>query len=103
MSGFHVGQRVVCVDDIKANSKPSTILTKGRVYTVRRVISAWPYWPICKFQSGQGIWLQEITREVDRDGREHPFNAERFRPLDERRLDVFRRLLAPRPHERATT
>jgi hypothetical protein len=91
---FHVGQKVVCVDDRchgrylppGFSSVPNLHgLTAGRVYTVRRV----------GYIAGSdvfSIWLQEIIRPtklifgITHD--ELPFAAARFRPLVERKTDI---------------
>ena len=95
---FHPGQKVVCVDDTPAITRGihTAYLEKGKVYTIRRCAD-WPFWTCFLFGRPEipGVWLAEIVRPLDHSGREHPFSAVRFRPLDEARLDQFRVHLAP--------
>lgn len=92
------GMRVVCVSEsYQATSMPDerdAIPRKGQVYTVRGL-----------HRLGN-LWLVEIRnkRRGWSTGRhEYAFHPSRFKPLDERRLDIFRAILtkAPRPKEMA--
>lgn len=96
------GMSVVCVDASDTNQFGRQELVHGTVYTIRRVVDedplliAWlgPRW------SGFGIMLAEVRRPIeDEEYGEVPFGGWRFRPLDERRIDVFRQMLAPAPRE----
>lgn len=87
--------RVVCVDD-KQNEEflGETVLqpklTKGAIYTIR--------WNgECLFDEGQGNFVAKAVRleEVKRYG-DYPWAADRFRPLDESRLNQFRVHLNPK-------
>ena len=90
--GFHVGQHVVCVDDRRSHftGKPLA-LVRGTVYTIRRYYS--------KPVNDWGVLLHEIVSTADPfpDGTERGFRADRFRPLDESRLTVFRQMLVTPP------
>ena len=103
---FRPGMRVVCINDsytpegrlalaIHNIQKPK----KGRVYTIRDVMSE----PI---QGHLVVRLVEIVNApapyINSDIIEPFYLAKRFRPLDEKRLDVFRQHLVPAPRERAT-
>lgn len=81
---FHVGQRVVCVD-----ASGATMLIKNNIYTVAAVSPA-----------GRGIRLYETCPGSDY----HGFRAERFRPVHETNIDIFRQILidAPKQIERET-
>lgn len=75
---FHVGQRVVCVDDTwppNTNiNPPDHLLVKGHIYTVASLGYG---------ISGPGINLLEINRYPSVfHQRVIPYNAYRFRPLD---------------------
>lgn len=89
---FHVGQRVVCVE---AHWWPNCAQppVKGRVYTVRNI-------PLDPPTNTLGLRFEELFNpHVDALGGEWGFKAHYFRPLDERRLDVFRAMLAPKPKQ----
>lgn len=94
---FHVGQKVVCVDDDETRYRVFAAaglhfdgnlngLKKGAVYTVRAVGHYAPY-PglLC-------LWLVEIERPIIHliqivHG-EAPYVAARFRPVVERKTDI---------------
>ena len=99
---FHVGQLVVCVDeDPASHAKPGWSyvgdldgLTRGSVYTIRDVL-------VDPVQRGNSVRLVEIVRSVYR-GREVPYAVERFRPVDETKLSVFKAMLVSPPKETVT-
>lgn len=74
---FHVGQRVVCVDDSDVDDTGTTTgiqyLRRGRLYTVARTYV---------LSSGPGV------QEIDRPYSYERFRAERFRPAVERKEDI---------------
>lgn len=94
---FHPGQLVECVDaaipsniDLEFTVPDLDGLTRGRIYTVR-----WAG----RFTRNTGdtiygVHLAEITR-----GKEVPYFAGRFRPVDDSRLDVFRKALVRKPED----
>lgn len=92
----YVGQHVVCVDDDwggyadQAVTMGCRLPEKPRVYTIRQ---------IAECIDGVGFRLIEIVNpKVARYGKEEPtFCASQFKPLDESRLDVFRRMLKDAP------
>jgi hypothetical protein len=83
---FYVGQKVVCVNagplvNPIGNVHVAPQLEEGRVYTVLAVAA------------GKGLLLMEVAPSPP-----HPaFNAERFRPVVERKTDIsiFRAMLNP--------
>ncbi len=89
---FEVGQRVVCVNDtFGAFSEPSCLwnrvgnlggLTKGEVYTIRRVgIDYITDLPV--------VWLVEIVRPLIADDiYERGMDHRRFAPLEEKKTDI---------------
>lgn len=84
-----VGMRVVCLNNVGA-----AMLSNGAVYTVSGVYEKGgrsEYLGHGNF----GVLLQEVKVPPRMDG----FHPARFRPLDERRLDVFREMLAPTPKQ----
>lgn len=94
---FHVGQHVVCVDDVwhdidPLHPNPDDLIDRpiaGHVYTVREIIRS---------VADASIRLHEIRNEplYYADGyNEAAFFCCRFRPLNESRLDIFRAHLAP--------
>lgn len=83
---FHVGQKVVCVDD-EARYGDLYPLKAGVTYTVRSI------GPFCHplFRITEVcVCVEEITRQDD-----FPYLARRFRPLVERKTDIsiFHRIL----------
>lgn len=96
---FHVGQKVVCVDDTPfgpLRSYGTGLPVVGRVYTVRRV-AIWANWK--RTEGGLGLWLDEFVRPLASDGREHPFSARRFRPLRTTDISIFQAMLVTPPKE----
>lgn len=93
---FHVGQKVVCVDDTKANVPVALDrmggLTRGRIYTVRQNgLASWIDGRPC-------VRLEEIVRPFP----DTPYWAHRFRPVIEREtsIEVFTAMLTPQPTKR---
>ena len=78
---FHVGQKVVCVDDSVGQLTRQRELVKGSIYTVRSL----PPW-------SNGLYLQEIVLpKADFgawEGHEISFFSTRFRPIVERKTDI---------------
>ena len=96
MTPFHVGMRVVCVDDdadrfVQGAATFGDLdgLLQNTVYTVRDV-------GICPFWGLPALWLCEINRPLCRL-LEPGFDIRRFRPAHENRMDELRTLLAPVP------
>lgn len=92
---FHVGQKVVCVDDDLHDEwhhgSPDVPLVtehirRGQIYIVRRTM----------FRKMPLIWLCGINRKTV-EWFDSGFHASRFRPITERKTDIeiFRRLLVP--------
>ncbi len=94
MSGFAVGQVVVCVNAPAADGEVWTGPVEGGVYTVRDTRMT---------EEGQGVMLAEIPNPVqvwgDGNVGEVAFHSRRFRPAVETSLDVFEQMLAPGPKE----
>jgi len=84
---FHVGQLVCCINDQPPPHDPVRRLVRGTVYTVVGVV--------CGFGGGDGLLLAEAQLPEEFYG----FAAERFRPLSEARLAVFRSMLSPTPKQ----
>lgn len=78
-NNFHVGQKVVCVDDTDVDDAGASTgiqyLRRGRLYTVSRTYV---------LASGPGVNLHEIDRPYSYEG----FRAERFRPAIEHEADI---------------
>lgn len=89
---WHIGQRVVCVDDkgVQPIVKP---LIKGRIYTIREITN---------YSTG-GFRLHEIHNEpcsTTHGFLEVSYKARRFRPIDEKRIDIFRAMLKNKEKEK---
>lgn len=81
---FHVGQRVVCVNDRPINGPHLGGLKRGQVYTVSG-------FGACA-DGSLGVHVEEIWREGGT-----PFFAHRFRPVVERKtsIAIFEAMLTP--------
>jgi hypothetical protein len=110
---FVAGQRVVCIDVSTTRGHvywaPHSVLKLGEIYTVRKV--------------GLGgttgneltVWLEEVRNDWDylvQSGEAHlkfagitdaGYRYTRFKPLDESRLDVFRKILKSVPNKKKVT
>lgn len=100
---FHVGQPIVCVRACPDGCGLGTeALPKvGTVYTVREA-------DVCRYSGVVCVLLVEIVNPVALYWLSHlgvhvhcepAFNGNQFRPLDEKRLDVFRAMLVTPPKE----
>ena len=98
MPTFHVGQKVVCINDRFKNVSIDQGIRKGQVYTVRWT-GHYRHYVDGDFY---GIKLMELYRGKD-DGPEGygaidmPFRASRFRPLVSDRIRSMLGLKAPMP------
>lgn len=109
---WHVGMRVVCVDDGDGHKymRPRYVLapdasldglTKGRIYTIRKVGPDY-------YDGDIVVWLKEIIRpprgSIGAKYGECGYAPARFRPVQERKtsIEIFQRMLTPkRETERA--
>ena len=101
---FHVGQKVVCVNDDENGFLTSGVtyrdgldgLKVGEMYTIREIVNRdgeYPGWAI------YSVRLTEIKRSsVNPHGVEAPFAAAPFRPLHERGMSILH-AIAANPHK----
>ena len=94
MSMFHVGQRVVCVNDagLRIACDLKHMPVAGLIYTIREF----------KDVDGPGFLLEEIVNDLFQYsyGMDEPyFCATRFHPVKNTSIEVFRKLLAPMPEK----
>lgn len=95
---FHVGQKVVCVDDdwyVADLPELQCVPKKHSIYTIRAIE---------QIGDGDGFLLCEIVNPViEWDGvtAEPTFDAESFRPIVERKTDIsiFKKMLIEAPKE----
>lgn len=91
---FHVGQKVVCVDD-DPEGHPGLFPVAGQIYTIRWVGMFFnPWFKTNKFC----VHLIEINRPAGNLTRcVVPYRASRFRPVVERKTDIsiFTEMLGP--------
>jgi hypothetical protein len=95
---FHVGQKVVLVEDDWNDEViadyPFDLPVKGRVYTIRAMTIGWP-----EFGSMPALLLEEIQHPHDERfaAGEMAFDRRRFRPVIERKTDIsiFTAMLTP--------
>lgn len=103
---FHVGQKVVCIDDDKTPPAGHVVLTDmifpviGRIYTIREIrLGAVGNMPCVALDE---IPFQVVEVLVDNEVKvgDVVFNAEAFRPLVSRKTDIsiFKAMLNPK-HE----
>lgn len=88
-----VGMRVVCINDQPRHWEEDGYIypNKGHIYTIRQVV----------FDNLKtGLLLVEIHNPTLNGDGEAYFNCRNFRPLDERRLDIFRSILTKAPSEK---
>ena len=88
---FHVGQKVVCIDDRPSGTSQPCCLKRGTIYTVRALGS-------CPVTGRPSICLEEIIHPIHPTWRvEWAYLQERFRPVVDQRTDIsiFRRMLNP--------
>lgn len=93
---FHVGQKVVCVDDDFSNCGrlPLNLPRKGGIYTLRDPFSAdgWTWWRLVEVVNAPANPLN------GQYGVQEPgFVPRRFRPIVERKTDIsiFTAMLTP--------
>jgi hypothetical protein len=78
---WHVGMKVVCVDD-DADWTYHAPIKAGQTYTIR---SVWPH----PYTAEIGVCLREVTNPVHPEaGIEIGYEARRFRPLVARKTDI---------------
>lgn len=84
---FHIGQRVICVRAPICELRwPWTAYpVEGQVYTIREVMLS-------------SVLLAEIVSAIGRSGYEGAFDANRFRPIVEKKTDIsiFTAMLSPK-------
>jgi len=91
---FHVGQFVVCVDDGPGAGGDPVVLRRGYVYTVLKVTP--PRWNGCEWGVNVDAQGEDFT------GYFPDYRADRFRPLRDESLSVFRQALEPAPKQTET-
>jgi hypothetical protein len=88
-----VGQRVVCIYQLQ-DEAVKYMPEKGKVYTIREIVHRQSVWGGFKV----GFLLKEIVNPVQRtiinDIVEVAFIYTAFRPVDETKIDVFRKIAA---------
>jgi hypothetical protein len=85
---FYVGQKVVCVDDGCVNEW----LTKAGIYVVRWVgVYDFDEWPM--YRGAPSIRVAQIIRPCG----DAPFLSERFRPVVNTDISIFKRMLVNPP------
>lgn len=86
---FHVGQKVVCIDDrLEDGEPPSPNAVKGGVYTITEVLDF----------PGHGCALNFSELYYPGDRCWFPgFKAECFRPVKTTSIETFRQMLRPVP------
>jgi hypothetical protein len=97
---FHVGQRVVCVDDRWTRRLGHLIPRypkEDEIFTIRGIRIALDI----NGAKGAGLSFQEIICGIAGDGGEASFAAENFRPVVERKTDIsiIEALLIPANHK----
>jgi hypothetical protein len=102
---FHVGQKVVCLDDSSESLDGTKFIEKDAIYTIRWVgifdlggiIVPTLCLRLAGINRGEGVWdIRHSNREAAYD---MPYRATRFRPVIERKTDIsiFTEMLTPSP------
>lgn len=99
---FHVGQKVVCVDDCWGTEDSRWCrMTPNRpvlrcVYTIR-LVEMFPDgmagFLLCELRNPEGAFYEGFS--------EPQFGARRFRPVKTTNIEIFTAMLAPQPKEPA--
>ena len=86
---FSVGQMVVCVNDRDSNfgALPRSV-KKGGIYTVAEI----------GLTHRRDRYKMPCIK-IEEERKNHAIWAHRFRPLDDSKLDIFRKLVADPPRE----
>lgn len=91
---FKIGERILCVDDVVRSGRRKGLkhrkLNAGDVYTCRGL----PQW-INPDDDSPTVAVEESPNI--HDGVEIGFYADRFRPIDDPRLEIFRALCRTKP------
>jgi len=93
---FHVGQKVVCVDDV--GQKHAGRVERSKIYTV----TGFDPQDFSHPEHEDGIYLLEVKRDfVISLNRERSFMKRRFRPLVTRKtsIEIFKKMLGPKQKE----
>lgn len=95
---FHVGQLVICVDARPAPDGEPMPIRLGTIYTVAR----WAVFP--EVINGPGVVLAEPAAQPRaRFGYWAPaYDPARFRPIDDSKIEVFRKALKDVPADLET-
>lgn len=93
---FHVGQKVVCVDD-SPHPSPNFCgikhLKKNSIYTVR----GFGYYPVT---GSHGLYVEELILPIHYpSGLEYAYAPRQFRPLRTTSIEVFQQMLVNPPKE----
>lgn len=88
---FHVGQKVVCVDDSTVPDEPGPYVKNGAIYTVCEIEVAYDGDPLLHFDELHSVSIR---------GWSAGYIADRFRPLVEDRKSVSFTIGAPKDSER---
>ena len=98
MKDFHIGQRVICVDDACCHPFPG--VQKGKEYSVRwhgpqdfGVHSIPELAALARV--GYGVKVKGITRGAI----DWPFSAGRFKPLEPQAMQIFRQIAQNTPKD----
>lgn len=96
MRDWHVGMKVVCINDTPAFTNPLRI-KKGEIYTIRG-FDANPPFVLIDMILGLGVYLEEIHQDLSpATGKEFSFYAWRFKPLEKSKkevsIEVFQKIL----------
>lgn len=93
---FHVGQKVVCVDDRPSFYGDSVSLQKNTIYTIAAVFT--------KLDADGDYGVEVVETRDCFDGLRYmggsAYRASRFRPVHTTSIEIFEAMLVPTPTER---
>lgn len=91
---WYRGQKVVCVDDVPGAYENGTFhvvpLRAGEIYIIRQAA-------LVEFYEGLevGVWVCGVYRpKPDGSTGDYPFGASRFRPVEPKAMELFRKIAA---------
>lgn len=100
---FHVGQKVVCVNDVPTNPRlrpARAFIKRGNIYEIRWIGSC-PFEPWRDYDPF--VRLVGIHRNGDHEYPDFPFAGFRFRPVKTTSIEIFQKMLVPSPREKANS
>lgn len=97
MSNFHLGQKVVCIDDGLWPDEPPPYVVKGHIYTISGFEES-PAWPGNIF-----LTFEEFPFVCAAPGWTTGYLSTCFRPVRTTDISIFTAMLVPAPREKVSS